>query len=233
MTEMRKLALGIAVAALVAVGVGGCQELRETPAQGTERLIEWSADTVENFARLPQLKDFAGHIPKARGLLIVPSSVKAGFLFGAESGTGVLIARTADGGWGYPAFYTLGAASFGLQIGVQDVETVLVIRNDGALKSMLKHQGKLGADIGITGGFYGAGMEASTTTNLKVDVLAFTNAKVGAFAGASVEGAALVRRRDMNEAFYGPGATPEAIVLDGKYKNPKADKLRHVLDRFR
>jgi SH3 domain-containing YSC84-like protein 1 len=229
---MRKLALWMVFVFGLAL-LSACQEMREEPPQTAARLIEWSADTVENFARLPQLKDFAGHIPSARGLLIVPSSVKAGFLFGAEGGSGVLIARTADGGWGYPAFYTLGAASFGLQVGVQDVETVLVIRNEGALRSILKHQGKLGADIGVTGLFYGAGMEASTTTNLRVDVLAFTNAKVGAFAGASLEGAALVRRRDMNEAFYGVGATPEAIVLESRYKNPSADKLRSVLDRFR
>lgn len=229
---MRKLAFWIVLAFGLAP-LSACQEMRETPEQATVRLLEWSADTIENFARLPQLKDFAGHIPSARGLLIVPSSVKAGFLVGAEGGSGVLIARTADGGWGYPAFYTLGAASFGLQVGVQDTETVLVIRNDGALRSILKHQGKLGADIGVTGGFYGAGMEASTTTNLRVDVLAFTNAKVGAFAGASLEGAALVRRRDFNESFYGAGATPEAIVLEGRHRNPKADKLRSVLDRFR
>ena len=76
-------------------------------------------------------------------------------------------------------------------------------------------------------------MEASTTTNLRVDVLAFTNAKIGAFAGASLEGSALVRRRDFNESFYGAGATPEAIVLEGRLRNPKADKLRSVLDRFR
>ncbi|MGH6663015.1 MAG: lipid-binding SYLF domain-containing protein [Rhodospirillales bacterium] len=229
---MKKLAFWIVLAFGLAP-LSACQEMRETPEQATVRLLDWSADTVENFARLPQLKDFAGHIPSARGLLIVPSSVKAGFLVGAEGGSGVLIARTADGSWGYPAFYTLGAASFGLQVGVHDTETVLVIRNDGALRSILKHQGKLGADIGVTAGFYGAGMEASTTTNLRVDVLAFTNAKVGAFAGASLEGAALVRRRDFNEAFYGVGATPEAIVLEGRLKNPKADKLRSVLDRFR
>jgi len=229
---MRKMAFWMTFAFGLAL-VSACQEMRETPEQATARLLDWSADTVENFARLPQLKDFAGHIPAARGLLIVPSSVKAGFLVGAEGGSGVLIARTADGGWGYPAFYTVGAASFGLQVGVQDVETVLVIRNDGALRSIIRHQGKLGADIGVTGLFYGAGMEAATTTHLRVDVLAFTNAKVGAFAGASVEGTALVRRRDFNEAFYGAGATPEAIVLEGRHSNPRADKLRSVLDRFR
>lgn len=224
----------IVVVGLVAglVGLQGCQEFTETPAEASARLVDWSADTVENFARLPQLKEFSKSLPDARAVLVLPAIVKAGFFVGAEGGSGVLVARQPDGSWSQPAFYTLGAASFGLQLGLQDVETVLVIRNDGALDAIIDHQGKIGADIGVTAGFYGAGMEAATTTNLGVDVLAFTNAKVGAFAGASLEGAVLARRRDFNEAFYGPGATPRAIVLEGRYRNPKADRLRSVLARF-
>ncbi len=214
------------------LGLPGCQEFRETPRAGTVRVIDWSAETVENFTRLPRLKSFAKFIPEARGLLIFPAVVKGGFLVAAEGGTGVLIARQKGGGWGYPAFYTLAAASFGLQIGIQDTETILVIRNDGALRSIIKNQGKFGADLGISMGFYGAGMEASTTTNLGADVLAFTNAKVGVFAGASLEGAVLARRRDFNESFYGQGATPEGIVLEGRFRTAQADRLRSVLARF-
>lgn len=222
--------LGVFLAGLF--GLSACQEFTETPEAGTARIIEMSAETVENFIRLPHLKEFSKYLPGARGLLVFPAVVKAGFIVAAEGGSGVLIARTKGGGWGYPAFYTLGAGSLGLQIGIQDTETILVIRNDGALRSIIKNQGKFGADLAITAGFYGAGMEASTTTNLGMDVLAFTNAKVGAFAGASLEGAVLVRRRDMNESFYGPGATPDGIILEGRHRNPRADKLRSVLARF-
>lgn len=228
---MRKSALLIVFLAGV-FGLGACQEIRETPAEGTDRLIGWSTITVENFYRLPQLKEFVKFLPDAHAVLILPAVVKAGFFFGAEGGSGVLIARQTGGGWGYPAFYTLAAGSFGLQFGLQDTETILIIRNAGALRSIIKNQGKFGADLGITAGFYGAGVEASTTTNLGADVLAFTNAKVGAFAGASLEGAALIRRRDLNEAFYGAGATPEGIIFDGRFKNPKADRLRSALARF-
>ena len=212
--------------------LAGCQEFREDPRSGTVRVLDWSAETVENFLRLEKLKEFKKFLPEARGLLIFPALVKAGFIFGAEGGTGVLVARGKDGKWGYPAFYTLGAASVGFQIGIQDVETVLVIRNDKALRSIIKNQGKFGADLGITAGFYGAGMEASTTTNLGGDVLAFTNSKVGLYAGASLEGAVLARRRDFNESFYGEGATPEKIVLEGRYKHTQARGLRSVLARF-
>jgi lipid-binding SYLF domain-containing protein len=213
-------------------GTTACQQMRETPAEGVDRLLEWSSDTLENFARKPELRDFAHHVPKARAVMILPAIIKAGFFLGAEIGSGVLIARDASGRWGFPAFYTLGAASFGLQFGVQDTETVLIIRNEGALQAIIRDQGKFGADLGITAGLYGTGVEASTTSNLRMDVLAFTNAKVGVFAGASLEGAVLARRRDLNEALYGQGATPEAIINDGRYKTAKADRLRSVLARF-
>ena len=232
---MKRIAVVLVLAIGVlggAFGLSGCQELRETPAQGADRLIVWSEDTLRNFARLPELKDFVTYIPTARAVMILPAIVKAGFFFGAEAGSGVLLARNADGTWGYPAFYTLGAASFGLQFGIQDTETILIIRTVGALQAIIKDQGKFGADLGITAGVVGAGMEASTTTNLRLDVLAFTNAKVGAFVGASLEGAVLARRRDMNEAFYGRGATPEAIVIQGRHKNAKADSLRSALAGF-
>jgi len=228
---MKRLAV-LFVGLLAVFGASACQQMRETPTEGVDRLLEWSTDTVENFARKPELKDFASHIPKARAVLILPAIVKAGFFLGAEVGSGVLIARDAGGQWGAPAFYTLGAASFGLQFGIQDTETVLVIRNEGALQAIIKDQGKFGADLGITAGFYGTGVEASTTSNLRMDVLAFTNAKVGVFAGASLEGAVLARRRDLNEALYGKGATPEAIINDRRYKTAKADRLRSALARF-
>ena len=127
------------------------------------------------------------------------------------------------------AFYTLAGASFGLQIGLQDTEIVLVLRSEKALNAILEHQAKLGADAGITVGVVGMGVEASTTTALGPDVLAFANSILGLYGGASLEGAVLVRRTDLNEAFYAPGAVARAIVFENKYTNPKAEPLRTAL----
>jgi lipid-binding SYLF domain-containing protein len=195
-------------------------------------LVNRATETVERFKDFPELKEFARHIPGAKAVVVLPTVIKAGFFVGAEAGNGVLIARAGDGKWGYPVFYTLGAASFGIQAGLQDTEIVLVIRSDKAIRAILDHQGKLGADVGITVGLIGVGMEASTTANLGTDVLAFANSKLGVFGGASLEGAVLARRKDLNEAFYGAGATPNAIVLENKHSNGKADPLRAVLAAF-
>jgi lipid-binding SYLF domain-containing protein len=225
--------LFISIAALfVLFGTVSCQKMGKNSAQPVGQILQWSEDTVENFARKQDHWDFVSQIHDARALIILPAIVKAGFFLGAEAGTGVLIARDGNGRWGFPAFYTLGAASFGLQFGVQDVETVLVIRNEGALQAIIKNQGKFGADLGVTLGFYGSGIEASTTSNFRADVLAYTNSKVGVFAGASIEGTVIARRRDLNEALYGKGATPDDIINQGRYKTIKADRLRTVLARF-
>jgi lipid-binding SYLF domain-containing protein len=208
--------------------LGACSTWSPPPGVTARNLIVPSAQTVERFRIHKDLKKFSELLSTARGVVILPRVIKAGFFAGGEGGNGVLLTRASDGTWGYPAFFTLGAASFGLQFGVQDTAIVLILRNEGALQSILKYQGKIGADTGATVGVVGVGLEASTTTNLGADIVAFATSNVGAYLGASLEGAVLAKRRDLNEAFYGEGATPETI-LSGRLKNPEADKLRQVL----
>ena len=125
----------------------------------------------------------------------------------------------------------MGAGSFGLQIGGQASEVILVLRNRKAVEAVIEHQGKLGGDLEVTVGTIGAGVEGATTTNLGADILVFAKS-AGVFGGGSVEGAILAKRTDWNEAFYGPGANPRAIVLEGRFANPKADPLRAALGKF-
>ncbi len=221
-----------AVVLIGAFWLSSCAEFRQDPVTVARNLVNRATETVERFKDFPELKEFARHIPGAKAVVVLPTVIKAGFFVGAEAGNGILIARAGDGKWGYPAFYTLGAASFGIQAGLQDTEIVLVIRSDKAIRAILDHQGKLGADAGLTIGLFGLGVEASTTANLDADVLAFANSKLGVFGGASLEGAVLARRKDLNEAFYGAGATPNAIVMENKHSNGKADPLRAVLAAF-
>jgi len=207
--------------------VSGCDRWDEPPTLTTKHLIVEAAQVVERFRVHKDLKNFADELQTAAAVVVLPNVIKAGFFAGGEAGNGVLLKRTA-GGWSYPAFYTLGAASFGLQAGVQDTAIVLVIRSDGALDSVLRHQGKIGADTGATVFVQGVGMEASTTTNLGADILAFANANVGAYLGATLEGAVLATRHDLNRAYYGPDATPDSI-LSGQIRNPDAEPLRRTL----
>ncbi len=161
-------------------------------------------------------------------MVVFPTVVKAGFIFGAEGGNGVLLARTADGGWSAPAFYTLGAASFGLQVGVQAARVVLVVMTEKGLQSVIDDQVKLGADLSLALGPIGGGVEASTTTNLWADVYAFAKSE-GLFGGIAFEGALLYGREDLNRAYYGEAATAREIVLEHRFANPDAGKLKAAL----
>jgi lipid-binding SYLF domain-containing protein len=214
-----------------AVGLSACAEFWEDDAAHARDIVARAEATVNRFKTSTALKtkEFRKFLPDARAIVVLPTVVKAGFIGGAEGGSGVFLVRREDGTWSYPAFYTLAAGSVGLQAGIQGTEIVLIVRRDKAIDAILRHQAKLGADFGLTVGVFGGGMEASTTTNLGPDVLAFAQSIAGVYGGLSLEGAALVRRNDLNQAYYGVPAAPRAIVVDGSFKNAGADGLRAAL----
>ena len=209
----------------------GCASWKNSPQQVAKDLNSDAAITVERFRKHEKLKEFEKFLDQAYAVIIFPNVVKAGLFYGGEAGNGVLLMRDPKGGWSDPTYVSIGAASFGLQVGIQETAIVLILRNEGALRSVLNHQGKLGADTGATIGLWGLGMEASVTSNLDVDILAFANANVGAYIGISLEGAVIAKRSDLNEAIYGKGATPEKI-LSGNYKNNQIDRLRKILGEY-
>ncbi|MGY9002369.1 MAG: lipid-binding SYLF domain-containing protein [Rhodospirillales bacterium] len=220
------------VAGLLLVGlvfISGCSEVLENPGVEANVIIRKATDTVIRFKESSELKEMAKFMSTAHAIIVLPTVIKGGFLIAAEGGGGVLTVRRDDGSWSNPAFYTLASASIGLQAGLQDTEIVLILRTQKALNAVLKHQGKLGADMGLTVGIFGAGAELSTTTNLGQDIYAFSSSKVGLFAGVSFEGSALIRRKDLNEAVYGVGTTPQAIIFQGRLKTNLADDLKKAL----
>jgi lipid-binding SYLF domain-containing protein len=196
-------------------------------ASAAEELVEESRFSIERMLvddELPQLKRY---VTRARGLLIIPQLVKGGFIVGAEAGSGVFMVRGGDGTWSAPSFYTLAAGSIGLQIGGQVAEVVFTVMNEGAVEALLRSEIKLGGDLSVTVGPFGKGLEASTTTNLGADVFAFSK-NVGLFGGGALEGAKLFARKKLNEAYYGPGATPRGIVIERNFFNPQSEKLRNA-----
>lgn len=216
---------------VLSFAVGGCSTTQNlTDAQRAQQVVDGALATMEKFmaSQDQPMDEFRALLPKAEGVLIMPGVLKGGFIVAAEGGNGVLLARDAAGRWSYPAFYFLAAGSIGLQAGGQAKDVVLLVFNHDAVQAIINHQGKLGADLGIVVGTIGAGVEASTTTNVGADVLAFYQG-VGAFAGGALEAAALVRRGDLNQAYYGRPLTPGDIVMGGYASNPGADALRAVL----
>lgn len=216
---------GVSLSALGA----GCAQYIDPPKDVAPMILEESEMSLRSFRAIPDLSVIDTLIPDAAGVLIFPRVVKGGFIAGVEAGTGVLLARSGSG-WSHPAFYLLSAGSVGLQAGLQETAIIMIIRNPEALTAVIEHQGKIGAEMGIMLGWNGIGYEGATTTSLGADIVAFAGPGFGAFGGVALEGAALVRRNDLNDYFYAPGAVPRSIVLDGQFSNPAADSLRAALN---
>lgn len=192
-----------------------------------QELVDRATVTVNKMRADPQLSVMNHFLKEARGVMVFPGVLKGGLIWGASGGNGVLLARDEQGGWTAPAFYTLGGVSWGLQVGVQEAQVMLVFMNQKALESALTTGLKLGADASVAAGPTGAGAEASTQTVLQ-DIYYFQTAG-GLYAGVSVEGSVLGVRQALNEEFYGAGATPVSILIERKQDRPETARLKEAL----
>lgn len=189
-------------------------------------LVDQSRMTLANFLADSNMTWFREHIQDAKGLFIVPQYMKGALIYGAAGGSGVFVAKDEKTGeWSEPAFFTMGAASFGFQFGAQMSEVVLLVLTQRGVDSLLLGNFKLGADGSVAVGPVGAGISGATTPNLSADLLSFVRAK-GLFAGVSLEGAVLISRDEWSRAYYGKPVTPTDIVIRREVKNPYSDVLR-------
>src|ERR1700731_4921197 len=163
-------------------------------------------------------EEVLGH---AKCIAVVPHMVKGGFVFGAKGGKGVATCRTANG-WSAPAFITISGGSWGLQIGVEAVDVVMIIQNHKGMQRLLSSNFQIGGDASAAAGPVGRHAEAGTDWKMDTEILTYSRAK-GAFAGLTLEGASLRQDDDSRHAIYGHNATTRAILL-GKVASPSAAK---------
>jgi len=154
----------------------------------------------------------------AKCVAIVPHMLKGGFVFGAENGRGVSTCRT-ENGWSAPAFFAITGGSWGLQIGVEGVDLVMIIQNDKGMQRLLSSQFQLGADASAAAGPVGRHASANTDWKLETEVLTYSRAR-GAFAGLTLTGASIRRDDDSTEAIYGHDITTRRI-LQGEIAVPQ------------
>ena len=153
----------------------------------------------------------------AKCVAVVPHMVKGGFVFGAEGGKGVATCRTANG-WSAPAFFTVEGGSWGLQIGVEGIDLVMIFQNDKGMEHLLNSKFKIGADASAAAGPVGRHASADTDWKMNAEILTYSRAK-GAFAGLTLNGAVVRTDEDSMRAVYGPDVT-ERAVLSGKVPRP-------------
>ncbi len=164
-------------------------------------------------------------IHTARAVLIVPRLVKGGFIFGAEGGEGVLLRRSGRT-WSSPAFYSLASASFGLQIGLQEAELVMIIMTERGLRGIQQGETKLGAGAGLTVVTLSSAAEGATTAR-GGDIVVWSSG-TGAYGGLTFNGSVVKANDDENSSFYGRRATVSGILAN-RFSNPATRPLQRNL----
>ena len=162
---------------------------------------------------------------RAQCVAVFPSVKKAGFVIGGQYGKGLISCRRADGGsWGAPAFFTIGGGSFGLQMGGQSVDLVLVIMNEGGVEGLLKDKFEIGAGAAASAGPVGRNASASTDILLRAQILSYSRSR-GLFAGLELKGAVISPDKDANQVMYGAQVSTRDVLLEGKARTPKGIQI--------
>jgi lipid-binding SYLF domain-containing protein len=189
-------------------------------------LVEDAAETLAYFSTDSAFEPMWSLADAAKAIVIIPQSIRAGFIFGGSGGDAVMIARNKDGTWTQPTFYAVGSASFGFQAGAELSEIVLLVMTQRGMEHLLSTSFKLGADASIAAGPIGAGAKAQTT-----DILAFARSR-GLYGGLSLEGAVIKTRRNFNKAYYGADVSAGEIVFRGDVYNPASANLQNAAWRL-
>ncbi|KZT09228.1 DUF500-domain-containing protein [Laetiporus sulphureus 93-53] len=194
-----------------------------------------AAKILASFLANPDLPESAlNSIPKAvlqqaRGLAIF-SVLKAGFVFSGKAGSGLVIARLPDGSWSAPSCIATGGVGWGLQIGADITDFVIVLNSEDAVRAFsMGGNVTIGGNISAAAGPVGTGAAVQATVAHPAPMFAYSKSK-GLFAGISLEGAVLVERKDANRDFYG-SSIPASDILSGRVPPPEvASKLYEVIE---
>ena len=154
----------------------------------------------------------------AECVAVFPEVLKAGFVFGARGGRGVASCRTKSG-WSAPAFFNLKGGSFGLQIGAQSTDFVLLFMNQNGLKRLMGDKFEVGGDASVAAGPVGRQAGASTNIRMDAEILSYSRSK-GLFAGLELKGVVITSDDDDMRAVYGEGAKAKTVLRQGSVQAP-------------
>jgi len=186
-----------------------------------QEIVEKARLTFQSFMRDEKMSWLQQNISEAKALLIIPSILKGGFIVGGSGGSGVLVVKDPETGlWTHPGFYTIGSVSFGLQIGGEAAEVIMLVRTGRALTNLYTSSLKLGGDVSVTAGPVGMGAKSA----IVADIVSFARSK-GVYAGLSLEGALIKIRNEWNEIYYGQPVTPVDIFVKQEVENLGAQDL--------
>lgn len=167
--------------------------------------VEKASDVVEEVMKIADKSIPRDLLEKAKAVVVFPGTVKAAFIVGGQGGKGVAVRRDGKT-WSAPAFLNMAGGSFGVQIGGQKTDYVLLIMNDKGLKNLLADKFEIGGEGSVAAGPVGRTASATTNATLDSEILSYSRTK-GVFAGLSLKGVVISQDKDMNEAVYQKSAT--------------------------
>jgi len=213
------LAASAFVAPLLAPSAAYAQSSQQVTVDGARKVL---ADLKQDkaFGNAAQL------MRQAKAVLIVPKLIKGGFIVGGEGGEGVLLAR-GHGGWSDPAFYVIGAASFGLQVGLEQSEMILLIMTQKGLDGILRDQFKIGAQAGISVVTLGSGVEGAIGGVSPPDIVVWSSS-TGLYGGLTIDGSIIRAEPKQDALFYGRPVTSRDVLF-GKINSPRGADLRREI----
>jgi lipid-binding SYLF domain-containing protein len=219
----RDLFLPVAMAALGAqdhhVSGGGVLAASDLSTAETKRVHE-AAQVLKDIHAAPD-KDIPQDLwEKATCVLVVPSLKKAAFIFGGEYGKGLMSCRH-NGTWSAPVFMLVGKGSWGLQIGAESIDLILLVMNEGGMEKLLKNKVSLGAEASVAGGPVGRDARAATDAQLKAEILSYSRTQ-GLFAGLNLSGGVVKPDDDENHDLYGAKADAASVVASTTITPPAA-----------
>jgi SH3 domain-containing YSC84-like protein 1 len=181
--------------------------------------LQSSVDVLHSIMATPDKGIPEEVLSNAKCILVVPDLIKGGFIFGGKHGRGIASCRTAEG-WSAPAFVSVGGGSWGLQIGVEGVDLVMLVMNEQGFQHLLSSKFALTGEGSVAAGPVGRHASAGTDWKMNTEVLTYSRSK-GMFAGLTLEGAVIQQDDDSTRAIYGKHMMFRRI-LSGKVSTPES-----------
>ena len=185
-----------------------------------QELVDKAEMTLKKLHQ--EIVSLQDHAKDAKALFIVPSFRRGALILGGAGGSGVLLIKQPDGNWSPPAFYTIGSASVGAQIGADVSEMVVVVRTQRGVESFYTDDFRLGGDASLAVGSTGSGARAG---GIKGDFVAFAKSK-GVYGGISLDAQGVAVEDQANLNYYGMPVRPIDILIRGRAINPASTSLR-------
>jgi lipid-binding SYLF domain-containing protein len=207
----------ILFAAFASLSLTGIARAEGTSREATQERLRHAGEVLHEVMGAPDRGIPEEVLQHAKCIAVVPHLVKGGFVFGAEGGRGVATCRTPNG-WSAPAFFSITGGNWGLQIGVEGIDLVMIFQGDKGMDRLVQSKFEVGADASVAAGPVGRHASADTDWKMNAEILTYSRAK-GIFAGITLNGAAVRRDDDSTDAFYGH-EIPTRDLLMGQVPPP-------------